>query len=78
MVPVMSQSLERRLGLIEQIKLRLHLVVCSWCARYLKQIQLLGLVVRQARFDDKGDNPPLDKLTDEARLRISESLRNSV
>ena len=78
MVPVMSESLERRLGLIEEIKLRVHLVVCTWCARYLKQIKLLRLVVRQAGFDDTGDNPPLDKLTDEARRRSSESVRNAV
>lgn len=78
MVPVMSESLERRLGLIEEIKLRVHLVVCTWCARYLKQIKLLRLVVRQARGDDRGDDPPLDKLTDEARRRISESVRNYV
>jgi len=78
MVPVMSQSLERRLGLIEQIKLRLHLLVCTWCGRYLKQIRLLRLAARQTRFDDRGGNPLLDKLTDEARRRISESVRNYV
>lgn len=78
MVPVVSESLERRLGLIEQIKLRLHLAVCTWCARYLKQIKLLRRVVKQARFADTSDNLPLAKLTDEARRRISESVRNSV
>ena len=78
MAPLMSESLERRLGLVEQIKLRLHLLVCAWCARYLKQIKLLRQVVRQPKFSTTADNPSPIKLTDEARQRISESVRNSV
>ena len=80
MVPVMSESLERRLGLVERTKLRLHLLVCAWCARYLKQIKLLRQAVSQREFtttDDNDNANPL-KLTDEARQRIYESLRTSV
>ncbi len=78
MVPLMSESLERRLGLIEQIKLRLHLLVCAWCVRYLKQIRLLRRLVSQREFTGPGDNAGPLKLTDEARQRISESLRISL
>ena len=77
MVPVMSESLERRLGLAERTKLRLHLLVCAWCARYVKQIKLLKQSVSQREFSANGEASPI-KLTDEARQRISESLRNSV
>jgi hypothetical protein len=77
MVPVMSESLERRLGLVERTKLRLHLLVCAWCARYLKQIKLLKQAVSQREFSANGEASPL-KLTDEARRRISDSLRNSM
>ena len=77
MVPVMSESLERRLGLVERIKLRLHLLVCAWCARYLKQIKLLRQAFSQREFSADNNASPL-KLTDEARHRISESLRNSM
>ena len=77
MVPVMSESLERQLSLVERTKLRLHLLVCAWCARYLKQIKLLRQAVRQREFSADDHASPL-KLTDEARQRISESLRNSV
>ena len=73
----MSESLERRLGFFERTKLRLHLLVCAWCARYLKQIKLLKQVVSQREFS-AGDNASPLKLTDEARQRISESLRNSM
>lgn len=78
MVPVMSESLERPLGLVERTKLRFHLLVCTWCARYLKQIKLLGRAVSQREFTGADDNASPVKLTDEARQRISESLRNSV
>ena len=78
MVPVMSESLERRLGLVERAKLRLHLVVCAWCARYLKQIKLLRQAVSQREFTTADDTASSFRLTDEARQRISESLRNSM
>ena len=78
MVPLMSESLDRRVGLIEQMKLRLHLLVCAWCARYLKQIKLLKQAVSQREFISGDDNASPLKLTDEARQRISESLRNSM
>jgi hypothetical protein len=78
MVPVMSGSLERRLGLVERTKLRLHLLVCAWCARYLEQIKLLRQAVSQREFTCEDDNASPVKLTDEARQRISESLRDSV
>jgi hypothetical protein len=68
----MSESLERQLSLIERTKLRLHLLVCAWCAQYLKQIKLLREVVGQPEFTKISSGSP--KLTDEARQRISESL----
>jgi hypothetical protein len=78
MVPVMSESLERRLGLVERTKLRLHLLVCAWCARYLKQIKLLRQLLSQRESTGPDDNVESLKLTNEARQRISESLRNSM
>jgi hypothetical protein len=78
MVPVMSESLERRLGLVERTKLRLHLLVCAWCARYLKQIKLLRQLLSQHESTGPDDNAGPLKLTDEARQRISESLHKSM
>jgi hypothetical protein len=70
----MSESLERRLGLFELAKLRLHLLVCAWCARYLKQINLLRHALGQREFNTADDDANPLKLNDEARRRISESL----
>ncbi len=78
MAPLMSESLERRLGILEHLKLRLHLLVCAWCARYLKQIRLLRQLLSQRELTGADDNTGPLKLTDDARQRISESLRQSV
>ena len=75
MIPLMSESLEVRLGVLEQLQLKLHLVVCAWCARYLKQIKFLGEIVRQKSLTGVTDEAAPVGLTAEARQRISESLR---
>jgi anti-sigma factor RsiW len=49
-VVLLSASLDRRLTPGEQIELRLHLFLCAWCARYLKQIKFLRSALR-ARLD---------------------------
>jgi len=49
-VPLLSESLDRRLTLGELLELRIHLFVCAWCARYLKQIKFLRGALR-ARSD---------------------------
>jgi len=46
LVPLMSESLDRRLSVREWLGLRLHLYVCAWCARYLKQIKFLRSLLR--------------------------------
>ena len=48
MVPLMSESMERPLGVHEWLQLRLHLLVCVWCARYLQQIKFLRRLLRES------------------------------
>ena len=38
---LMSQSQDRKLSLPERTKLRLHLLICSGCANYNKQMDFL-------------------------------------
>jgi len=45
-VPLLSESLDRRLTPGEILELRIHLFVCAWCARYLKQIKFLRQALR--------------------------------
>jgi hypothetical protein len=73
MVPLMSESMERSLGLWEWAQLRLHLIVCGWCARYLKQIKFIRQLLRGQSPTERsaGSNTLLDA---EARERISNSI----
>ena len=74
MVPLMSESMDRRLGIFEYLGLRLHLLVCAWCARYLKQINLLGCVLRLPLPLDETASEPAVSLPPEARERIAKAL----
>lgn len=70
MVPLISESTDRSLGLREWLQLRLHLIVCAWCTRYLKQIRFIRHILRE-------DTPianSLAVLDSEARQRITRSI----
>ena len=77
MVPLMSESLERRLDVSERISLRLHLLVCAWCARYLKQIKFLRQIIRLRTALTLEADPSPAALTTAARDRIANSLRQN-
>ena len=74
MVPLMSESMDRRLGVFEYLGLKMHLLVCVWCARYLKQIKLVEAVLCLQSPDDETTNEPTMALTSEARQRIAKAL----
>ena len=76
MVPLMSQSLERSLSLSERWSLRLHLVVCVWCVRYLAQIRFLRQLVRLHDESAPEETSPSHGLRLEARARIARSINN--
>lgn len=76
LTPVLSQSLERRLTLREQLTLRLHFLICVYCVRYLKQLRFMreALREREARaLECDSDASP--SLTPEARERLRRALR---
>ena len=72
-VPLMSESMERSLGLRESLKLRLHLIVCGWCARYLKQIKFIRQLLGEQILVDRSLSPST-LLDVEARQRINNSI----
>ena len=73
----MSESLERRLDFGERMTLRLHLLVCAWCARYLKQIKFLRQIIRLRTALTLDSDPSPAALTTAARERIANSLRQN-
>jgi hypothetical protein len=73
MVPLISESLDRRLTFAERVKLRLHLLVCAWCARYLKQLKFFRAIFK-LKSDHSDPGPAAHLLSSEARARIVAAL----
>jgi hypothetical protein len=48
---LVSQGLDRRLGLAERVALRLHLLVCDGCANFSRQMAFLRKAM--ARLADR-------------------------
>ncbi|HLA10915.1 MAG TPA: zf-HC2 domain-containing protein [Pyrinomonadaceae bacterium] len=73
-VPLMSESLERRLSIVERVRLRIHMIVCDWCRRYLEQV---GLLQQVAQTDSSTQivEATTVRLSDEARRRLLASLK---
>ena len=68
-----SEALDRSLPLFTRIKMRMHLLVCSWCRRYGKQIRFL----RTAAHDHSEDLQTVtdQSLSADAKERIKRTLR---
>ena len=43
-----SQGLDRRLGPVERLRLRLHLVICDGCRNFRRQLDFLKKAVAKA------------------------------
>jgi hypothetical protein len=44
---LVSQGLDRRLGLAERLALRLHLAICDGCSHFRKQVLFLRKAMRR-------------------------------
>lgn len=44
---LVSQGLDRRLGLGERVRLRVHLAICEGCTNFKRQMDFLRLAVRK-------------------------------
>jgi len=69
-----SAATQQPLSLGQRIGLKFHLLVCSWCRRYGRQISFLREAV-QARPDKLAENQS-QSLPNEARERLKKSLRD--
>lgn len=65
-----SRAMDEKLSFKERTGLRLHLMLCRSCSNFTKQLHFLRKAANHFRIE-------LDfHLTDEARQRIAESLKN--
>ena len=73
---VASESLDRDLSLLEAVVLRSHLIYCSACRRYSRQLRFMRSEFRRlARLVDRAESLPEPRLSDEVRERIKCELR---
>lgn len=72
--PYLSASLDERLPLTRQIKVKLHLLVCEMCVRYRQQLIFLRESVHRHTQMNENDNAA-PRLSPEARDRIKKLMR---
>ena len=75
-VRIVSASLDRKLTFRERAVMKLHLVACKPCVRYMEQSHFLSSAASQLD-DNLKDELFTGKLTDEARDRIKNALKTS-
>jgi hypothetical protein len=61
----------------KRIGVRIHLLMCRFCARYERQLLLIRETVRRfVAAEEKAEEAPGETLSEEARERIRKSLRS--
>jgi hypothetical protein len=74
---LLSEAMDRSLPLGKRIGVRLHLLICKFCARYERQLLLIRETVRRlAAMEDKPKGSPGELLSEEAKERIRKFIRN--
>lgn len=77
-VGLMSESLDRSLTMRERLFLKLHLLVCAWCTRYLRQLKFMANIFRERGQDETlSPGKVIASLSSAARNRINAALTNS-
>ena len=74
----LSQGLEEPIPLGERMTLRMHMMMCKYCARYFNQIRSLRALARGYEAVDDPDVDARIKLSPEARERIAEALAKAL
>lgn len=70
---IVSDSMDHPLPLTQKLKVRIHLAMCKYCARFAKQMHFLRKICQEQA------EPPSDAaLPDEARHRIHQAVRSSL
>jgi hypothetical protein len=74
---LLSESMDASLPIGKRIGVRLHLLICRFCARYERQLLLIRDTVRRlVGAEEIPGEPPWETLSEEAKARIRNSLRN--
>lgn len=73
---LISRSMDTSLPIGKRIGVRIHLLMCKFCARYERQLLLIRETLRRLVVEeDRHEGPAGGILSAEARERIRKSLR---
>lgn len=75
-VKIITASMDTRVSLREWVLMKIHLFSCDPCANFLKQIKLIGTVLRHGDEHIANARPHVH-LSDDARARMKQALENS-
>jgi len=68
-----SQPFDQPLPLATRLKMRLHSLICAWCARYLKHVRFLRAAA--PLLDEHNNLQAVRGLSAEAKQRIVQRLQ---
>jgi len=72
-VRILSQGMDKKLSLGMWVKLRVHFLMCSFCERYMKQLNYMREVARQ--FPEKIGEVSNATMPEAAKERMKAALR---
>jgi len=71
-----SESMDRKLPLYQRMLIRMHLLMCKYCARFRRQVVMLRKLCRSHRLNENFSDPNAS-LSPDARERIRQALKPS-
>lgn len=74
---LISRSMDASLPVGKRIGVRVHLLICRFCARYEKQLLLIRETMRRvAAAEELPGGPSAEALSEDARGRIRQALQS--
>jgi hypothetical protein len=70
---LISESMDTSLPIGKRLGVRLHLIICKWCARYERQLILIRETARRLVATVEA---PGETLSEEAKERIRKTIKN--
>ena len=71
-----SESLDRKLPLHKRIMIRIHMMMCRYCARFQQQMILIRQIARYAKPLESTTEESV-KLSEDARARLKQTLKSA-
>ena len=71
-----SESLDRKLPLNKRMMIRIHMMMCRYCARFQQQMLLIRQIARYAKPLESTTEESV-KLSEDARARLKQTLKSA-